>query len=242
MTQEQPAPDLLERGRAKDGTPLTSTRRLWVQFLAFGGSRDLGPLFQSLAKTTVPTTLYADLNDPWGVGLVRASEDPGFFTGEGRDFLNRSPFADLVPKPDLTMTGRTYAVGYENDLDEVLVNRSRGRILDPALGWAVWYPVKRTKAFEALPDQAKHTVMMDHGDIGKRWGRAGLAQDIRLSCHGLDINDNDFIIGVLAPELAACSLVVQAMRKSLQTMHHLDGLGPFFTGKAAGRWDPEVRK
>ena len=242
MNPDQNAPDLLERGRAKDGTPLTSTRRLWVQFLAFGDCRDLKPVTKALAKSSVPTALYTDLNDPWGIGLVRASEDPGFFTGEGRDFLNSTPVADLTFKPEYTMTGRSYAVGYENDLDEVLVNRPRGRILDPALRWAVWYPVKRSKAFEALPEQTKHDVMMDHGDIGKRWGKAGLAQDVRLSCHGLDPNDNDFIIGVLAPELAACSLVVQSMRKSLQTMHHLEGLGPFFAGRTEGQWEPGGRK
>jgi chlorite dismutase len=169
------------------------------------------------------------------------SEDPEFFVSEGRAFLNGSPFAELTLKPELTMTGRSYAVGYENDLDEVLLRRPQNRILDPALRWAVWYPVKRTKAFEALPETDKHDVMMDHGEIGKRFGKAGLAHDIRLSCHGLDYNDSDFVIGVLAAELAAASLVVQAMRKSLQTMHHLEGLGPFFTGRVVGQWDPSAR-
>jgi chlorite dismutase len=236
MNPETDVPDLLERGRLKDGTPLSSSRRLWMQFLAFGGSRDAAPLQKSLASLGRPAVLYADYNDPWGVGLLWMSEDPDFFTTEGRAFLQESPFSQLVFRPELIMSGRSYSVGYENDLDEVLVNRPQGRVLDPALKWAIWYPVKRQKSFESLPEDQKHAVLMDHGDIGKRFGKAGLAHDIRLACHGLDKNDNDFVIGVLSADLAAGSLVVQAMRKSLQTMHHLDGLGPFFTGRVLGQW------
>jgi chlorite dismutase len=236
MTQENIAPDLRERGRLKDGTAIFSSRRLWIQFLAFGGCRDVAPLREALEASGQTAALYADLNDSQGVGLVRMHEDPEFFVSQGREFLNTSVFADLLPKPELTMTGRTYAVGYENDLDEVLVQRPQGRILDPSLGWAIWYPVKRTKAFEALAEADKHTVMMDHGDIGKRFGKAGMAHDIRLASHGLDFNDNDFVIGILSADLAAGSLVVQAMRKSLQTMHHLEALGPFFTGRVLGQW------
>ena len=241
MTKETSAPDLREHGRLKDGTQIFSDRRLWIQFLAFGECHDLEVLKKELAGWGRPATLYADLNDPWGVGLVWMDEDPGFFTGKGRDLLTASAFSELTFKPELTMTGRTYSVGYENDLDEVLVNRPKSRILDPTLNWAIWYPVKRAKAFEALSNETKHEIMMDHGDMGKPFGKAGLAHDIRLSCHGLDFNDNDFVIGVLAPELTAASMVVQAMRKSLQTMHHLDGLGPFFTGRMVGQWDKPAR-
>ena len=230
-TTEPSLPDLREKGRAKDGSPIYSTRRLWIQFLAFGNCRDTAAVMRSLEHLGQKAALYADLNYPWGLGLVWMHEDPAWFTTTGRDFLQASPFAGLVAKPEFTMTGRTYAVGYENDLDEVLLTRPSTRILDAALPWAIWYPVKRTKAFESLPDDVRHTVMMDHGNIGKSFGKAGLAHDIRLACHGLDRNDNDFVIGILAPELVAASAVVQAMRKSLQTMHHIDGLGPFFTGK-----------
>lgn len=236
MTKDLPPLDLREHGRLKDGTPIHSDRRLWIQFLAFGDCHDTDALAAALAVSGQSAALYADLSDPWGVGLVRMHEDPSFFVGEGRAFLQTSPFAALVPKPELTMTGRTYAIGYENNLDEVLVDRPRGRILDPALTWACWYPVKRDKAFESLHDELKHAVMMDHGHLGMAFGKANLAHDIRLACHGVDFNDNDFVIGVLAPELANVSQVVQAMRKSLQTMHHIESLGPFFTGKVLGQW------
>jgi len=230
MNKDLVPPEIREKGRLKDGTVIYSDRRLWIQFLAFGGCRDTAPLRQALEGSGLPSALYADLNDPWGVGLVWMHEDPAFFTTEGRAFLNGSPFADLDFKPELTMIGRTYAIGYENDLDEVLINRPQGRILDPSLRWALWYPVRRMKAFEALPDETKHEVAMNHGGIGMAFGKANLGHDIRLACHGLDVADNDFIIGVLAPELFNASAIVQAMRKSLQTMHHLDNLGPFFAG------------
>ena len=231
MNTDKTAPDLRERGRAKDGSPVYSSRRLWVQFLAFGDCPSTAAVRRDLAESGLAAALYADLSDPRGIGLIWMHEDPAFFTGSGRDFLNSSAFAGLALKPEFCMTGRSYAVGYEADLDDVLVNRPRGRILDPLNAWAIWYPVRRSKAFESLPEDERHRVLMDHGDIGKSFGKAGLAQDIRLACHGVDKLDNDFVIGVLAAELAACSLVVQAMRHSLQTMHHLDGLGPFFAGK-----------
>ncbi len=36
---------------------------------------------------------------------------------------------------------------------------------------------------------------MEHGGIGHAYGRAGYGTDIRLACHGLDKNDNDFVVG-----------------------------------------------
>jgi chlorite dismutase len=64
------------------------------------------------------------------------------------------------------------------------------------------------------------------------FGRAGYATDIRLACHGLDKNDNDFVIALLGRELYPLSACVQAMRKTKQTAHYLESLGPFFIGKA----------
>jgi len=235
MSADLPPPDLREKGRLKDGTVVYSERRLWMQFQAFTDCRGTDSLVESLAAADVPMVLYNDWTDPWGVGLLRWSEDPAYFTRAGRDWLQSSPFSELTPREELTMAGRTYAVGYESNLDEVLVDRPQNRVLDPNFPWAVWYPVKRARAFESLPEEEKHAVLMNHGSIGMGYGKAGLAHDIRLACHGLDVHDNDFIIGILAPELVNASAVVQAMRKSLQTMHHLDDLGPFFTGHVLAR-------
>ncbi len=43
---------------------------------------------------------------------------PNGFIDSLRPFLHRPPFAALLPKPEYTMLGRTYALGYEPDLDE----------------------------------------------------------------------------------------------------------------------------
>lgn len=228
--------DLREKGRDIDGQPQMSNRRLYIQFLAFQGTADPEELSGELRDGGVTGTLYLDLNNPRGYGLAWAHEDPSFFTDTGRKLLSRGGFKNLEFRPHLTMTGRTYALGYEADLEETLFTRPAGRLLDPAYPWAIWYPVKRKKDFESLDEKLKHDIMMNHGEIGKVFGKSGAAADIRLACHGLDENDSDFIIGVLGTELIGPSSTIQAMRKSLQTMHHLENLGPFFTGKVYSRF------
>ena len=131
------------------------------------------------------------------------------------------------------MLGRTYAQGYETDLEEALITRPRGRVFDPALRWAVWYPLRRAGTFERLSAEEQRTILMEHGGIGKAFGKAGLGHDIRLACHGLDENDNDFVIGLLGPQLFPLSAIVQRMRKTRQTSLHIEKMGPFFVGKVA---------
>ena len=105
-------------------------------------------------------------------------------------------------------------------------------LLFAATSWGtVWYPLRRVKTFETLSEQEQQKVLREHGGIGFTYGRAGYATDIRLACHGLDKNDNDFVVGVLGRELYPISSVVQAMRKTKQTSLYLESLGPFFVGK-----------
>jgi chlorite dismutase len=232
MTQENLKLDLSEKGKDKDGQPVSLDRRLFMQFLAYGNCADMRSLANALQQAEIEGVLYADINDPQGVGLLTISENPDFFVVRLRQFLNQSPFVELRPKPELTMLGRTYALGYEPDLAETLLNRPRRKVLDPAWAWAIWYPLRRVKGFELLPEQEQRVVLMEHGGIGFTFGKAGYATDIRLACHGLDKNDNDFIIAILAHELYPASAVVQAMRKTKQTSQYLESLGPFFIGKA----------
>ena len=178
-------------------------------------------------------TLYEDVNDPTGVALLTLSESPEAFVSQYRAFLQSEPFAGLEPKPEFTMLGRTYAIGYEQDLEETLVDRPRRRVLDPALPWAIWYPLRRAGSFEQLSRREQDTILMEHGGIGMAFGRAGLGFDIRLACHGLDRDDNDFVVGLLGPELHPLSIIVQRMRKTKQTSLHLERLGPFFVGRVA---------
>lgn len=73
---------------------------------------------------------------------------------------------------------------------------------------------------------------MEHGGIGRAYGEADLAHDVRLACHGLGTEDNDFIAGLVGKELYPLSQLVQRMRKTKQTSLYLEKLGPFFIGKA----------
>ena len=50
--------------------------------------------------------------------------------------------------------------------------------------------------------------------------------------------DNDFVVGLIGPELYPLSSIVQRMRKTVQTSQHMDSLGPFFVGKVL--WQNEV--
>jgi chlorite dismutase len=223
--------DLREKGLNAAGEPISLDRRLFMQFLAFGGAWDLEFLADALLAAGLPFVLYADLNDPQGVGLLSFSDNADFFLETLRPFLNRYPFNELEPKPELTMFGRTYTVGYEQDLERTLITRPIERVCDPAAPWAIWYPLRRTGSFVNLPAQEQRAILMEHGGIGRAFGRAGFGGDIRLACYGLDKNDNDFVVALIGPELHALSAIVERMRKTKQTSMYLASLGPFFVGK-----------
>jgi chlorite dismutase len=231
--------DVVEHGRSADGEPTTLDRRLYMQLHAYGGATDTGSLIGALEQAGVVGTLYEDVNDPTGVALLTLSETPDAFVSDYRSFLQSAPFSGLTPKPELTMLGRTYAIGHEQDLEETLVERPRGRVLDAALPWAIWYPLRRSGSFEQLSKREQDTILMEHGGVGMAFGRAGLGYDIRLACHGLDRDDNDFVVGLLGPELHPLSIIVQRMRKTKQTSLHLERLGPFFVGRVA--WQSPLR-
>ncbi len=231
--------DVAEHGRAADGETTSLDRRLYMQLQAFGGARDTASLISALEAAGVEGVLYEDANDPTGVALLTLSESPDAFVTELRAFLQSAPFGDLEPKPELTMLGRTYAIGHEQDLDETLVERPRRRVLDAELRWGIWYPLRRAGSFEQLSREEQNTILMEHGGVGMAFGRAGLAYDIRLACHGLDKLDNDFVVGLLGPELHPLSIIVQRMRKTRQTSLHLERLGPFFVGRVA--WQSRAR-
>jgi Chlorite dismutase len=225
--------DVAEHGRSAEGERTSLDRRLFMQLQAFAGAGETAPLVTALEDAGVEGVLYEDVNDPTGVALLALSETPDTFVGELRSLLRSAPFSQLRSKPELTMLGRTYAIGYEQDLEETLVERPRGRVLDPELRWAIWYPLRRAGSFEQLSRQEQNTILMEHGGVGMAFGRAGLGYDIRLACHGLDKLDNDFVVGLLGPELHPLSIIVQRMRKTRQTSLHLERLGPFFVGRVA---------
>lgn len=231
--------DISEKGRAKDGTVLSSDRRLLMQFLAFGGCLDTGKIIQELEGSGMDLVLYADINDPYGVGLLAVNENPDFFAGELREFLARPAFTELTPKSEYTMLGRTYSLGYEPDLERTLVHGPREKVLNPSLKWAIWYPLQRNKLFETLSEDERRSVLGEHGKVGFKFGQAGYGTDIRLACHGLDKNDNDFVIAVLGEKLYPLSILIERMRGTKQTSMYLESLGPFFVGKVL--WQAKVK-
>jgi len=230
--------DLSEKGRAKDGTVISLDKRLFLQFMAFGDCWNTNEIITELENANMDIVLYADINDPYGIGLLSLSQDPDFFVSELREFLNSSSFMELTQKPEMTMLGRTYTLGYEPDLEKTLLTGPRAKVLDPKWPWAIWYPLMREKSFETLSSDEQRAILGEHGKLGFKFGHAGLGRDIRLACHGLDKNDNDFVIGVLGKELFPLSALIQAMRKTKQTSQHLESLGPFFVGKAI--WQSKV--
>jgi chlorite dismutase len=225
-------PDLSEKGGLKGGVPQKSDERLFMQLMAFGGCRDANAVASALAAASVVGVLYEDLNDPRGIAVLTIDSRPEHFVDVVRPLLNRAPFAALDLKPQLTMFGRTYSLGYEPDLRETLIERPRRTVLNPEWTWALWYPLRRSGSFARLGVEQQRTILAEHGAIGMTFGAADYAHDIRLACHGLDRDDNDFVIGLIGKDLFPLSAVVQAMRKTQQTALYLDRLGPFFVGHA----------
>ena len=228
--------DVRERGVGGQ----VADRRLFMQLHVFGDCPDPKPLVAALEASRLDAVLYQDVNDPRGVGVLAMSAEPAAFVGEYRELLNTEPFAGLPLRSELTMLGRTYASGFEQDLDEWLFRRPRRTVLNPAWPWAIWYPLRRTGAFGRLWPKEQGEIIREHSILGRAYGDADLAHDVRLACHGLDVHDNDFVIGLIGRELHPLSHLVQTMRKTTQTSQYLATLGPFFVGHV--RWQrPEAR-
>lgn len=223
--------DISEKGKL-NGETIRMDKRLFIQLLAFTGVQDTAPLIAAMEAANIDGVLYADLNDPYGVGVLTYSTDPDYFVTEVRSLLNTEPFTHLTPRPEMTMLGRTYTIGYESDLQNTLIDRPIDRVRRKEWPWVVWYPIRRSGRFEQLPAAEQRVILMEHGGIGRAYGEADLAHDVRLACHGLGTEDNDFIAGLMGKELYPLSQLVQRMRKTKQTSEYLEKLGPFFIGKA----------
>ncbi len=224
-------PDISEKGGLKDGQPQRSDRRLFMQLLAFGDCSDAVAVAAHLSGAADAVVVYEDLNDPRGIAVLTVSDDPAVFIDSVRPRLASGPLAGLRLKPEFSMFGRTYSLGYEPDLQESLIERPKRTVVNSDWPWAIWYPLRRSGAFAQLPVEEQRTILAEHGQIGMAFGAADYAHDIRLACHGLDHDDNDFVIGLIGRELFPLSAVVQAMRRTQQTSLYLDRLGPFLVGR-----------
>lgn len=227
-----------EKGKDAGGNAVYADTRLFMQLQVFTDVRDIAPLVDALESSGVGGTLFADVRDPRGIGLLTYSMDPSWFVEGLRELLKAPAFAALTPRPEMTMTGRTYAIGYERDLEDVLLRRPIRHASNPEWPWFIWYPLRRSGEFSMLSADEQRTLLMEHGGIGRAYGKADLAHDIRLSCHGLDQNDNDFVVALMGRELAPLTKVVEHMRSTRQTASFMSRMGPFFTAKAV--WQKAV--
>ena len=225
-------PDISERGGLKGGEAQRSDQRLFMQLLAFGDCPRPADVVEQVQASGLDAVVYEDANDPRGIAVLSVSRDPNAFVDIARPMLNSGALSALALRPQYTMLGRTYALGYEPDLQSALFDRPRRTVLNPEWRWAVWYPLRRNGQFAQLPAEEQRVILAEHGEIGMRFGAADYAHDVRLACYGLDRDDNDFVIGLIGKELYPLSACIQAMRKTQQTSLYLDRLGPFFVGRA----------
>lgn len=216
-------------------------RRLFMQLLVFEHAAGIPPedavrqLGAALAAREARAVIYEDVNHPTSLGLLSFSEDPADFLTKVRPACTAREVTGLRARPEMTMLGRTYSTGYEPDLGYWLLRRPKETVLNEAWPWAVWYPLRRKGAFERLEGRERGAILREHAEIGKAYGAADLAHDVRLACHGLDANDNEFVIGLIGRELHPLSHVVQAMRRTRQTSEFMAQMGPFFVGRAVWR-------
>lgn len=234
--------DISEKGRGVDGEQISLDRRLFMQFVAFGGCENLDSVNALVEEVSPQAVLYQDINDPRGIGVLSFTENPSYIPEIIHPMLRSEAFAGLTQKHELTMLGRTYSIGYETDLEDVLIRRPVNRVCDPDTPWVVWYPVRRSGAFERESREEQRKMLMEHGGIGHAYGKAGFAGDIRLAGHGLNTDDNDFIVGLLGKDLFPLSALVQHMRRTRQTSEFIERMGPFFVGRAIWQPKPELKR
>ena len=226
-----PTIDVNEYGGKRDGVRQSMNRRLYMQLLVFdlkGHSDEAARLLAiRLRDARIASVVYAHTADPDAIGVLTWSEDPAHFVKAVRPHLQAH---GMTPRRDFAMLGRTYATGHEPDLEHALLRRSIDNVTNEAYPWHVWYPLRRTGEFAALEPQEQGSILREHAQIGMAYGAQELAHDIRLACHALDAADNEFVIGLVGPQLHPLSHLVQAMRKPRQTSQYIAKMGPFFVG------------
>ena len=230
--QRPEPPDIQEVGAPIDGKSQVSDRRLFFQLHVFKESFDDSLILKTLEKGSLNAVLYDDLNHPTGIGVLFIAEDPATLMAASRSLLVKAQDTPkLTYRPEMTMTGRTYSSGREPNLEAWLLNRPLQNVLNPDFPWAIWYPLRRNPEFYRLEHRERGRILGEHALLGRSYAAGGYASDIRLACFGLDTNDNEFVIGLVGPDLHPLSRLIQDMRQTEQTTKYIESLGPFFVGK-----------
>jgi len=221
-----------------DGERQVLDRRLFMQLLVFdvAASDDFVAMrdrvVHELGRAKVPYVLYEDANATRGLGVLTWSDDPAMFVEKVHPALRSVP---IVQRDAFTMLGRTYAIGHEPELEHAILKRPVEYVTNAEWNWHVWYPLRRSGAFEKLDKHTQSTILREHASIGMSYGRQDLAHDVRLACHGLDARDNEFVIGLIGKDLHPLSHIVQTMRHTQQTSEFIVQMGPFFVGRVVQR-------
>ncbi len=228
-----PIIDVLEHGAGDQ----QMDQRLFMQLVVMDApqvdpAEAIRALIAELERNEIPCVLYADLNHPQGFALLTWSTDPSWFVQRVRPLLSSETLRQLQVgvRQAWTMTGRTYSSGYEQDLEWMLLKRPIENVTRTDWPWAVWYPLRRKGSFAQLEGREQGSILREHAHLGRAYGEQGHAHDVRLACHGLDAQDNDFVIGLMSQDLHRISHVVQSMRKTRQTSEFIAAMGPFFVG------------
>ncbi|MFN7697757.1 MAG: chlorite dismutase family protein, partial [Deltaproteobacteria bacterium] len=229
--------DVREWGGKREGERQVLDRRTFFQLMAFdveqGQTRaGLEALASMLSEQRIASVLYQEASAPMTIALLTWSENPAHFVEKVLPIVDRP---ELVQRREYTMLGRTYSLGHEPDLEHALLRRPVEYCLHAGWDWHVWYPLRRNGAFERLDKHEQNMILKEHASIGMAYGRADLAHDVRLACHGLDANDNEFVVGLIGKDLYPLSHVVQAMRHTKQTSEFISQMGPFFVGRVVAR-------
>lgn len=231
--------DVREWGGKKDGERQVLDRRMFFQLVVFDSegaeAGERGALWARLSTQGVASVGYDDLNAPSRIGLLTWSERP-----EALHEVQPIVRAELTERGwkqchEFTMLGRTYSLGHEPELEHALLRRPVEYALHAGWDWHVWYPLRRSGAFERLEKHDQGIILKEHASIGMAYGRADLAHDVRLACHGLDAGDNEFVIGLIGKDLHPLSHIVMAMRHTRQTAEFIAKMGPFFVGRVMHR-------
>ncbi len=222
--------DLRDFGMPVGGVPQATDDRLFMQLQVFTGITDREAVVHACQIARLEGVVYADLNDPRGVGVLLWDRDPLALSSKASAAFGLEPFEEGELRPEFTMLGRTYGFGREDDVNYWLTRRPIEAATFPNRPWAVWYPLRRSGAFYRLPKDEQADMLREHGIIGHNFGSAGYAADIRLECFGMDPSDNEFVLGLLSPRLDWLSKLVKKMRDTRQTGEFMDSLGPFFVG------------
>ncbi len=234
--------DLRETGAPIDGEPQVSDRRLFFQLHVFGHCLHPDVIIEDIQRHEPPVAVfYDDLNDPAGLGVLLCAHSPSALMNYSsilRQFQDKS-YSSISYRPEMTMIGRTYSSGREPNLEEWLVNKPLQNVLNPDFPWAIWYPLRRNPEFYRLEPSERGRILGEHAMLGRSYAAGGYASDIRLACFGLDTNDNEFVIGLVGPELYPLSRLIQDMRQTEQTTKYIESLGPFFVGRVRKRWRNE---